>query len=114
MADVGGLEGVKRKLNTAFLGPLRRPELRQAYGKSLRGGLLLYRRLVRDHLPPGPRAGRELHRRRAGHLPEQRAGDVLAPQTYLSVPLVNSEGAIEGTLCGVSRKPFDSGPRPHR
>ena len=42
LADVGGLEGVKRKLNTAFLGPLRRPELRQAYGKSLRGGLLLY------------------------------------------------------------------------
>jgi AAA+ superfamily predicted ATPase/Tfp pilus assembly protein PilF len=42
LADVGGLEDVKRKLNTAFLGPMRNPELRKAYGKSLRGGLMLY------------------------------------------------------------------------
>jgi SpoVK/Ycf46/Vps4 family AAA+-type ATPase len=42
LADVGGMENVKRRLNVAFLGPLRNPELRKAYGKSLRGGLLLY------------------------------------------------------------------------
>jgi SpoVK/Ycf46/Vps4 family AAA+-type ATPase len=33
---------VKRRLHAAFLGPLEQPELREAYGKSLRGGLLLY------------------------------------------------------------------------
>jgi AAA+ superfamily predicted ATPase len=42
LADVGGMEDVKRRLNIAFLGPLKNPELRKAYGKSLRGGLLLY------------------------------------------------------------------------
>jgi SpoVK/Ycf46/Vps4 family AAA+-type ATPase len=33
---------VKRRLELAFLGPLRNPQLRKLYGKSLRGGLLLY------------------------------------------------------------------------
>lgn len=42
LADVGGLEEVKDRLNAAFLAPLRNPELREYYGKSLRGGLLLY------------------------------------------------------------------------
>jgi AAA+ superfamily predicted ATPase len=42
LADVGGMEEVKRRLNAAFLGPLRNPKLRKMYGKSLRGGLLLY------------------------------------------------------------------------
>ena len=42
LEDVGGLQDVKRKLTTAFLGPMRNPELRKAYGKSLRGGLMLY------------------------------------------------------------------------
>lgn len=42
LADVGGLEQVKAKLHAAFLAPLRNPELRAYYGKSLRGGLLLY------------------------------------------------------------------------
>lgn len=42
LADVGGLEAVKRRLQTSFLGPMRNPELRAMYGKSLRGGLLLY------------------------------------------------------------------------
>jgi SpoVK/Ycf46/Vps4 family AAA+-type ATPase len=42
LADVGGLEEVKARLDAAFLAPLRNPELRQYYGKSLRGGLLLY------------------------------------------------------------------------
>lgn len=42
LADVGGMEEVKRRLNAAFLAPLRNPALRRMYGKSLRGGLLLY------------------------------------------------------------------------
>lgn len=42
LADVGGLEEVKRRLNVSFLGPMRNPELRKMYGKSLRGSLLLY------------------------------------------------------------------------
>jgi SpoVK/Ycf46/Vps4 family AAA+-type ATPase len=42
LADVGGMTGVKQRLELAFLGPLRNPELRRLYGKSLRGGLLLY------------------------------------------------------------------------
>jgi SpoVK/Ycf46/Vps4 family AAA+-type ATPase len=42
LADVGGLEQVKRQLETSFIGPLRNPSLRRMYGKSLRGGLLLY------------------------------------------------------------------------
>ena len=42
LADVGGLEAVKERLEVAFLAPLRNPELRQRYRKSLRGGLLLY------------------------------------------------------------------------
>lgn len=40
--DVGGLDAVKARLHTAFLGPMRQPELRRLYGTSLRGGLLLY------------------------------------------------------------------------
>jgi SpoVK/Ycf46/Vps4 family AAA+-type ATPase len=40
--DVGGMEQVKRRLRTAFLAPLENPALRRMYGKSLRGGLLLY------------------------------------------------------------------------
>lgn len=40
--DVGGLEEVKRRLNTSFLGPMRNPELRAMYGTSVGGGLLLY------------------------------------------------------------------------
>jgi len=42
LADVGGLAEVKKRLDLAFLAPLRNPELRGLYGKSLRGGLLLY------------------------------------------------------------------------
>ena len=33
---------VKQRLEAAFLAPMRNPELRKLYGKSLRGGLLLY------------------------------------------------------------------------
>jgi AAA+ superfamily predicted ATPase len=42
LADVAGMDDVKERLELAFLGPLRNPELRRLYGKSLRGGLLLY------------------------------------------------------------------------
>jgi len=42
LADVGGLELVKNRLRLAFLEPMRNPEIAKAYGKSLRGGLLLY------------------------------------------------------------------------
>jgi AAA+ superfamily predicted ATPase len=42
LADVGGMETVKRRLTVVLLAPLRHPELRRIYGKSLRGGLLLY------------------------------------------------------------------------
>ncbi len=42
LADVGGLSEVKDRIESAFLAPLRNPELRALYGKSLRGGLLLY------------------------------------------------------------------------
>jgi SpoVK/Ycf46/Vps4 family AAA+-type ATPase len=42
LADVAGLTEVKARLEAAFLAPMRNPELRRLYGKSLRGGLLLY------------------------------------------------------------------------
>src|SRR5438477_4465584 len=42
LADVGGLQDVKERLEVAFLAPLRNPELRRLYRKDLRGGLLLY------------------------------------------------------------------------
>ncbi|TGB05610.1 AAA family ATPase [Streptomyces sp. MZ04] len=42
LADVGGMQDVKERLEAAFLAPMRNPELRKLYGKSLRGGLLLY------------------------------------------------------------------------
>jgi SpoVK/Ycf46/Vps4 family AAA+-type ATPase len=42
MRDVAGMEHVKQRIELAFLAPLRNPEMRRLYGKSLRGGLLLY------------------------------------------------------------------------
>jgi AAA ATPase central domain protein len=42
LADVGGMEHVKERLEVSFLAPMRNPELRKLFGKSLRGGLLLY------------------------------------------------------------------------
>ncbi|MFI6072663.1 AAA family ATPase [Actinoplanes sp. NPDC051343] len=42
LSDVGGMEEVKKRLEIAFLAPLRNPKLRTLFGKSLRGGLLLY------------------------------------------------------------------------
>lgn len=42
LADVAGLGAVKRRIEVAFLGPLRNPAMAKAYGKRMRGGLLLY------------------------------------------------------------------------
>ncbi len=42
LADVGGLDHVKQRLQASFIAPLKNPELRQMYGASMKGGLLLY------------------------------------------------------------------------
>jgi SpoVK/Ycf46/Vps4 family AAA+-type ATPase len=42
LADVAGMTEVKQRLEAAFLAPMRNPDLRRLYSKSLRGGLLLY------------------------------------------------------------------------
>lgn len=42
LADVGGLQDVKERLDAAFLAPLRNPELQRLFGKRVRGGLLMY------------------------------------------------------------------------
>lgn len=42
LKDVAGMDQVKKRLNVSFLGPMRNPEMRKLYGKSLRGGLMLY------------------------------------------------------------------------
>src|SRR5215203_294992 len=42
LADVGGMPAIKRWLSTAFLSSLRDPEMRRLFGRSLRGGLLMY------------------------------------------------------------------------
>ncbi|MBM3726311.1 MAG: ATP-binding protein [Acidobacteria bacterium] len=42
LADVAGMDEVKQRLNRAFLGPLKNPEMMRLYGKSVRGGLMLY------------------------------------------------------------------------
>ena len=42
LSDVAGMEEVKRRLNLSLLAPLKNPEMMRLYGKSLRGGLMLY------------------------------------------------------------------------
>jgi SpoVK/Ycf46/Vps4 family AAA+-type ATPase len=42
LADVAGMDEVKARLEAAVLAPIRNPDLVRLYGKSLRGGLLLY------------------------------------------------------------------------
>ncbi|GEM44849.1 ATP-binding protein [Deinococcus cellulosilyticus] len=42
LADVAGMQAVKDRIHRTLLGPLRNPELTSMYGKSLRGGMLLY------------------------------------------------------------------------
>lgn len=40
--QVAGMSSVKDRVNASFLAPLRNPEMRRLYGKSLKGGLLMY------------------------------------------------------------------------
>jgi ATP-dependent 26S proteasome regulatory subunit len=42
LADVAGMEEVKKRLHRSLLGPMTNPTLREAFGKQLRGGLLLW------------------------------------------------------------------------
>lgn len=42
LTDVGGMADVKERLELSFLGPMKNPELQAAFGKSLRGGLMLW------------------------------------------------------------------------
>jgi SpoVK/Ycf46/Vps4 family AAA+-type ATPase len=42
LADVGGIPAIKRWLSIAFLSSLRDPQMRRLFGRSLRGGLLMY------------------------------------------------------------------------
>jgi SpoVK/Ycf46/Vps4 family AAA+-type ATPase len=42
LADVGGMSAIKRWLTTAFVSSLRDPQMRRLFGRSLRGGLLMY------------------------------------------------------------------------
>lgn len=42
LEDVAGMEHVKRRLELALFAPLRDPRIREMYGKSLRGGLMMY------------------------------------------------------------------------
>lgn len=41
-ADVGGMETVKARLERAFLGPLRNPQLYKSFGREIRGGMVLF------------------------------------------------------------------------
>lgn len=42
LADVGGMENVKREIQVSFLLPMLQPELRATYNAAVGGGLLLY------------------------------------------------------------------------
>jgi SpoVK/Ycf46/Vps4 family AAA+-type ATPase len=42
IADVAGLDAVKRRLELSLFAPMRNPEMRKYFGRSMRGGLLLY------------------------------------------------------------------------
>jgi hypothetical protein len=59
LADIGGMQHVKERLEVASLAPIRHPELRKTFAKSLRGGLLLYGPPGYDSrtLGSGPRGG---------------------------------------------------------
>ena len=42
LADVGGMDSVKEEISMKIIMPLKHPELYEAYGKSIGGGMLLY------------------------------------------------------------------------
>lgn len=42
LADIGGMEAVKQRIHASFLDPLHNPEIAARFGKTMRGGLLLW------------------------------------------------------------------------
>ena len=42
LSDVGGMQEVKDRLYSSFITPMRNPEIQKAFGKKMRGGLLLW------------------------------------------------------------------------
>mgnify|MGYP000956423994 CR=1 FL=1 len=98
LTDVAGMVEVKRRLNLAFLGPLKNPELMRMYGKSLRGGLLMYG-------PPG--CGKT-------HLARATAGEVKAG-FFVSEDFRGGRGEKEAKdyhVYRVTRLPSDPALRP--
>ncbi|GGJ18145.1 ATP-binding protein [Deinococcus roseus] len=71
LEDVAGMQQVKDRIHRTLLGPLRNPGLTSMYGKSLRGGMLLYG-------PPG--CGKT-------HLAKAIAGEMQA--RFLSISLTD-------------------------
>ena len=115
LADVGGLTEVKKRLEASFLAPLRNPELRALYGKSLRGGLLLYG-------PPGlrqdlPRQGgrRRARRRLPPRLAGRRARHVHRPERAQRQGAASRSPAARRRACSSSTsstRSARSGPSP--
>lgn len=93
LADVGGMAQAKQRLEASFLAPLRNPELRRMYRKSLRGGLLMYG-------PPG--CGKTyLARALAGEL---QAGFIIVQITDILDQLVgNSERNVRELFLAARR-----------
>lgn len=42
LSDVGGMQDVKDRLYSSFINPMRNPEIQKAFGKKMRGGLLMW------------------------------------------------------------------------
>lgn len=89
LSDVGGLDDVKRRLEESFLAPMRNAEVARAFGKSLRGGLLLYG-------PPG--CGKTF-------LARAVAGELGA--TFLSVSMTDVIGSFMGETQKNLKRVFD-------
>ncbi|BBE22180.1 cell division control protein 48 CDC48 [Arthrobacter sp. MN05-02] len=89
LSDVGGLDDVKRRLEESFLAPMRNAEVARAFGKSLRGGLLLYG-------PPG--CGKTF-------LARAVAGELGA--TFLSVSMTDVVGSFMGETQKNLKRVFD-------
>ncbi len=89
LSDVGGLDDVKRRLEESFLAPMRNADVARAFGKSLRGGLLLYG-------PPG--CGKTF-------LARAVAGELGA--TFMSVSMTDVIGAYMGETQKNLKRVFD-------
>jgi SpoVK/Ycf46/Vps4 family AAA+-type ATPase len=90
LSDVGGLDDVKRRLEESFLAPMRNADVARAFGKSLRGGLLLYG-------PPG--CGKTF-------LARAVAGELGA--TFMSVSMTDIIGAYMGETQQNLKRVFDT------